>query len=52
MSTSKIERTHWNHGSNKISYAQGPQDPEILLPTQLELAQQHCDAEALTLPTK
>lgn len=52
ISISIIEQTHWNHESIKTSYAQDPQDPEIPLPTQLELALQHCDAEALTLPTK
>lgn len=47
-----MEHTHWNHENSKLLTAQDQQDPENHLPTQLELAQQHCDAGALTLPTK
>lgn len=46
------EQTHWNHENNKLSFAQGQQDPSGLLPIQLELALQHCDVEAWFLSTK
>ena len=41
-----MKQTHWNHENNMLSTAQGQQDPESHLPTQLELERQHCDVEA------